>query len=83
MYKRQAQTARQVIIQGIREAERGMIYDEFTSKEHEVLTGVVIRVDPRSGNASLKVGSGSEMCIRDRALYKLRAFSRMPCSSYK
>ena len=29
-----AQTARQVIIQGIREAEQGMIYDEFTSKEH-------------------------------------------------
>ena len=58
--RRAAQTARQVIIQGIREAERGMIYDEFTSKEHEVLTGVVIRVDPRSGNASLKVGSGSE-----------------------
>ena len=28
-----AQTARQVIIQGIREAEQGMIYDEFTSKE--------------------------------------------------
>ena len=29
-----AQTARQVIIQGMREAERGMIYDEFSSKEH-------------------------------------------------
>ena len=28
-----AQTARQVIIQGMREAERGMIYDEFSSKE--------------------------------------------------
>ena len=27
-----AQTARQVIIQGMREAERGMIYDEFSSK---------------------------------------------------
>ena len=30
-----AQTARQVIIQGIREAEQGMVYDEFSSKEHE------------------------------------------------
>ena len=28
-----AQTARQVIIQGIREAERNMIYDEFVGKE--------------------------------------------------
>ena len=55
-----AQTARQVIIQGMREAERGMIYDEFSSKEHEILTGVVTRVDPRSGAVSLRIGSGSE-----------------------
>ena len=56
-----AQTARQVIIQGMREAERGMIYDEFSSKEHELLTGVVTRIDPRSGSASLRIGSGSEV----------------------
>lgn len=55
-----AQTARQVIIQGMREAERGMIYDKFSSKEHELLTGEVIRIDPRSGSASLRIGSGSE-----------------------
>lgn len=55
-----AQTARQVIIQGMREAERGMIYDEFNSKEHEILTGLVTRIDPRSGAASLRIGSGNE-----------------------
>ncbi|MDD5938319.1 MAG: transcription termination factor NusA [Clostridiales bacterium] len=55
-----AQTARQVIIQGMREAERGMIFDEFTSKEHEILTGLVTRVDPRTGGASLRISSGSE-----------------------
>ena len=55
-----AQTARQVIIQGMREAERGMVYDEFSSKEHEILTGVVTRIDPRSGAASLRIGSGNE-----------------------
>ena len=55
-----AQTARQVIIQGIREAEQGMIYDEFCSKEHELLTGVVTRIDPRSGAAVLRLHSGSE-----------------------
>lgn len=55
-----AQTARQVIIQGMREAERGMIYDEFSSKEHELLTGVVTRVDPRSGAVNIHIGSGSE-----------------------
>ena len=55
-----AQAAKQVIIQGIREAERGMIYDEFTSKEHEILTGVVSRIDPRTGAASIKISSNSE-----------------------
>ena len=55
-----AQTARQVIIQGIREAEQGMIYDEFCSKEHELLTGVVTRMDPRNGSAVLRIHSGSE-----------------------
>ena len=55
-----AQTARQVIIQGMREAERGMIYDEFSSKEHEILTGVVTRVDPRNGNVSLRIGTGTD-----------------------
>ncbi|MCL2562783.1 MAG: transcription termination factor NusA [Oscillospiraceae bacterium] len=55
-----AQAAKQVIIQGIREAERGMVFDEFTSKEHEILTGQVTRVDPRSGSVSVRIGSGSE-----------------------
>ena len=55
-----AQTARQVIIQGIREAEQGMIFDEFTSKEHEILTGIVTRIDPRTGAVALRIGSGGE-----------------------
>ncbi len=54
-----AQTARQVIIQGIREAERSIIFDEFTSKEHEILTGIVSRIDMRTGNASIRIGSGT------------------------
>ena len=51
---------KQVIIQGLREAERGMVYDEFNSKQHEILTGVVTRIDPRTGAASLRIGSGTE-----------------------
>ena len=56
-----AQSAKQVIIQGIREAQRGIIYDEFTSKEHEILTGVVSRVDPKSGAVSIRITSNSEV----------------------
>ncbi len=55
-----AGNGKQVIIQGLREAERGMVYDEFNSKQHEILTGVVTRIDPRSGNASLRIGTGAE-----------------------
>ena len=55
-----AQAAKQVIIQGIREAERGIIFDEFTSKEHEILTGVVSRIDNRTGAVSIKISSNSE-----------------------
>lgn len=56
-----AQAAKQVIIQGIREAERGIIYEEFTSKEHELLTGVVSHIDPRNGNISIDISSNSEV----------------------
>jgi len=55
-----AQSAKQVIIQGIREAERGIVYEEFTSKEHEILTGVVQRIDPRTGAVSIRISSNSE-----------------------
>ena len=55
-----AGNGKQVIIQGLREAERGMVYDEFNSKQHEILTGVVSRIDPRTGNVSLRIGTGPE-----------------------
>ena len=55
-----AQTARQVIIQGMREAERGMVFDEFSAKEHEILTGTVTRVDERTGSVSIRLTSGGE-----------------------
>ena len=55
-----AQTARQVIIQGMREAERGMVFAEFSSKRREILTGTVTRVDERSGSVAIRLTSGSE-----------------------
>lgn len=55
-----AQAAKQVIIQGIREAERGIIYEEFTSKEHEILTGVVSHIEPKNGSVSIRISSNSE-----------------------
>ena len=54
-----AGNGKQVIIQGLREAERGMVYDEFNSKQHEILTGVVTRIDPRTNAVSLRTGTES------------------------
>jgi len=39
-----AQTAKQVVVQRIREAERGIIYDDFSNRQSEIVTGVVQRV---------------------------------------
>lgn len=42
-----AQTAKQVIIQRLREAERDMVFGEFKDKEHEVITGFIQRREGR------------------------------------
>ena len=54
-----AQTAKQVVIQGIREAERGAIYESYSSKAQEMLTGTVLRIDP-TGDVFVRIGQGNE-----------------------
>ena len=39
-----AQTAKQVVVQRIRETERGMIYDDYAGRQSEIVTGIVQRV---------------------------------------
>lgn len=48
-----AQTAKQVVVQRIREAERGIVYDEFINRESEIVTGEVSRVSRGSVFVSL------------------------------
>ena len=43
-----AQTAKQVVVQRVREAERGIIYEEFMSREGDIITGLVSRVENRN-----------------------------------
>ncbi len=49
-----AQTAKQVVMQRIREAERTLIFDEFSEKEHKILTGTVQRIEKK--NVYLDIG---------------------------
>ncbi len=71
-----AQTAKQVIMQRIREAERGIIYDEYIEKENEILTAIVQRVEGK--NIFVELGrtegviepqgqmAGEELSVNDR-----------------
>ena len=56
-----AQTAKQVVIQGIREAERGVMYESYSSKAQELLTGTVAKIVPATGDVLLKVGQGNDV----------------------
>ncbi len=40
-----AQTAKQVVMQRIREAERNVVYDNYVSRENDIITGTVVRVE--------------------------------------
>tara|TARA_B100000315_G_scaffold252825_1_gene290394 strand:- start:562 stop:1770 length:1209 start_codon:yes stop_codon:yes gene_type:complete len=50
-----AQTAKQVIIQRIREAERESIFDEFKAKQGEIVSGIVQRIEPASSESGINV----------------------------
>ncbi len=51
-----AVAAKQVIIQGIREAEKGIMIKEYESKKEEIVTATVSRLNPISGDAILEIG---------------------------
>ncbi len=72
-----AQTAKQVVIQGIREAERGAMYESYSSKAQELLTGTVLRLDP-SGDYFITIGQGNE-----RSDAVLRTTEQIPGESYQ
>ena len=43
-----AQTAKQVVVQRIREAERGIIFEEFSNKEGDIVTGIIQRSEKKN-----------------------------------
>ncbi len=50
------QTSRSIIRQGIRDGEKGQMLQEFQSRVQELVTATVERIDPRTGNVTLKIG---------------------------
>jgi N utilization substance protein A len=63
-----AQTAKQVIIQRIKEAERETIYSEYKSKEGEIVSGIVQRIEP--GAVFLDIGRAVGILPREEQVPK-------------
>lgn len=51
-----AQAAKMVIIQGIREAERQMLVDEYEQKKNDIVSARIVLIDKNTGNAILELG---------------------------
>ena len=68
-----AQTAKQVFMQKMREAERGRVYDEYIERENEILTAIVYSVDPETRAVSVELGKTQGI---------LEASQQMPMDDY-
>ncbi len=62
-----AQTAKQVIVQRIREAEKEAVFEEFRGKEGQVMSGVVQRVE--RGNVYFDLGRGNGVLIKEEQIF--------------
>ncbi len=63
-----AQTAKHVIRQGIREAERSQMVAQFQNKVYEIVTGVVQKVEPATGNATLEIDRNEVLLFKNEQL---------------
>ncbi|MCI8815707.1 MAG: transcription termination/antitermination protein NusA [Angelakisella sp.] len=59
-----AQSAKHVIRQGIREAEKGLLFQEFRSRQHDIVTGTVLRSDVKRGIVTLEIGSSEAVLLK-------------------
>lgn len=74
-----AQTAKQVIIQKLREAERNVVFDDFKEKEGQIVSGIIHRRD-RTGNTIVDLGKISGVLTPQEQIprEKLRPGMRLP-----
>ena len=63
-----AQTAKHVIRQGIREAERGQQMQEFQRRNQELVTALVTRVDAKTGAATLEIGKAEAVLPKNEQI---------------
>jgi N utilization substance protein A len=77
-----AQTAKQVILQRIREAEREALYTSYADREGELINGTVQRVDYLSGAVTLNLGKTEAILPRREQIPKERYHSNQRLRAY-
>lgn len=63
-----AHTGKQVILQGVKEAERGMMYKEFENKKGEIISTVVQKVNPLTGDIVLDTGTKNTVLLKSEQI---------------
>lgn len=65
-----AQTAKQIVVQKIREAEREMTYNEFLEKQDELVTGEISRTSSRAGKqiVFVQIGKGEGVLLQSEQI---------------
>ena len=63
-----AQTAKHVIRQGIREAERNQVYNDMQAKSHEIVTATVLNVDNEKGFVTVDLGKTEALLIKNEQI---------------
>jgi N utilization substance protein A len=77
-----AQTAKQVILQRIREAEREALYTSYAEREGELINGTVQRVDYMSGAVALNLGKTEAILPRREQIPNERYYSNQRLRAY-
>ncbi len=63
-----AQTAKHVIRQGIREGEREQILAQYESKLNEVVTAVVQKIEPKTGNVTIEIDKNEAILFKSEQI---------------
>lgn len=63
-----AQTAKQIMMQTIKEASRDALFNEYEGQEYEILTGTITSIDYESGNVYVNLGKGEALLRKNEQI---------------
>lgn len=63
-----AQTARNIIRQGIKDGEKDVMFHEFENRKGDIVSATIEKIDPRSGTASVRIGKSESFLPKNEFL---------------